>query len=331
VDERTPEHKPEHKPVKLHLITGFLGAGKTTLLRNLLAQGLNRERIVVLVNEFGDVGMDGALLRRGSYEVVELSSGCVCCQIGPDMLRAVIDMIEHYAPDRIVCELSGVADPGRVLDILLRTPEMLERARLEPIVCVVDARSVHHVDSEQEMVWLCQVKSSDVILLNKMDLVADGGDLEAGVAELNPRARVLRSTQCEVDLAALFAFAGAESPAQVEPTAPNGQAHHHAHDEIFESFVIRDPDGIYDRHRVEEWLRALGPEVFRLKGVMRLQTGEFFVNWVRVHFQWEPAAAGDAPPTTLVLIGRGMNEAVLRAGLNSCKSRKPRGIRLTGN
>lgn len=315
--------------VKLHVVTGFLGSGKTTLLRRLLEEGLGGERVIVLVNELGDVGIDGALLRRGGHQVVEFTSGCICCQIGPEVVASTLDMIEQFHPDRILIELTGVAEPGRVLSAYMHSDEIVARARLEPTICVVDVRAFPELHAELEYFYYCQIQASDIILLNKVDLEPRAGALaqvREAVQEISPRAFVHPCVRCEVDLEALFAVERPDATGLPvsHPTLP-GSPHQNR---LFESGVLRDLDSVFDRGRVEGWLQELPRGVFRLKGTVRLAAGSFFLNWVRGHHEWEQAASEDLPPTTLVVIGRDLDMSACERGLAACRRRQGRGIRL---
>ncbi len=344
------------RPVELHLVTGFLGSGKTTLLRRLLDRGMYGERVVVLVNEFGDVGIDGSLLRRSGRQVVELASGCVCCQIGNDMLASVFSMIATWQPEHIVIELTGVAEPGRVLSALTCSSDLMEKARLEPTICVVDCHAFPRLGPEEEYFFYCQAQASDIILLNKTDLVdaEDVARVEDAVHASNPRALVIPTRHCSVDLRAIFAAcvppaeahaeaspaeAHAEaSPAEAHAEASPAEAHAEAspaeaHAEaspVFDSCTWRDASLVLDRERLEAWLDAMPVGVLRVKGTVRLDGGAFFLNHVGGHSTWEPACEGDPSPNTLVFIGRGFDVRELLSTLSSCRRQRGRGLRLSG-
>jgi G3E family GTPase len=339
MEAHTPESSPSpvptrRLPVRLHLVGGFLGSGKTTLLRRLLQEGRYGEKVVVLVNEFGDVGIDGALLRKGGNEVVELSNGCVCCQIGKDMLRSVFEMIRAYDPERIVIELTGVAEPGRVLSSLTYSSELMEKARLEPTICVVDCYSFPDLSQEMEYFFYCQAQAADIVLLNKVDLVdADRVELvKEAVRASSPRAFFFPTSYCAVDLSTIFASTDGPgpTPASCGHPHPEGETCEAVPKPLFDSFVWRDPDLVFDRQRVEEWVDGLPPRLFRMKGTMRLAEGDFFINWVRGSLTWEPAAPEDPPPTSLVFIGQGISSSDFDDALRACKRLRARGLRLTG-
>jgi len=337
-------------PVRLHLVGGFLGSGKTTLLRRLLREGLYGEKVVVLVNEFGDVGIDGPLLRKAGSDVVELSNGCVCCQIGKDMLASVFEMIRAYDPARVVIELTGVAEPGRVLSSLSYSSELMEKARLEPTICVIDCHAFPHLTREMEYFFYCQAQAADIILLNKADLVEREAvsKVEAAVRDYSPRAFFFTTRHCEIDLAVLFdREAAPERPPATVPAPGCGHDHEGpcTHDDvvgesapvgeerpaapIFDTFVWRDTDLVFDRARLEAWTESLPLHLFRVKGTVRLAEGTFFLNWVRGSLGWEPAAEDDPNPTTLVFIGQEIAPAAFDEGLRACRKQRARGLRLT--
>ena len=317
------------RPVELHLVTGFLGSGKTTLLRRLLDRGMYGERVVVLVNEFGDVGIDGSLLRRSGRQVVELASGCVCCQIGNDMLASVFSMIATWQPEHIVIELTGVAEPGRVLSALTCSSDLMEKARLEPTICVVDCHAFPRLGPEEEYFFYCQAQASDIILLNKTDLVdaEDVARVEDAVHASNPRALVIPTRHCSVDLRAIFA--ACVPPAEAHAEASPAEAHAEA-SPVFDSCTWRDASLVLDRERLEAWLDAMPVGVLRVKGTVRLDGGAFFLNHVGGHSTWEPACEGDPSPNTLVFIGRGFDVRELLSTLSSCRRQRGRGLRLSG-
>jgi G3E family GTPase len=309
-------------PVKVHVITGFLGAGKTTLLRRLLEEGLRGERVAVLVNEFGEVGIDGGVLKRWGHEVVELASGCVCCEIGGDLLDTLTTIIHNAHPDRLVLELSGLADPGSVLASLTHTNYLLDKVRIEPTICVVDAPAFGSLDKDLEFAYFCQLQTADIILINKLDRIAKDelAPVEAIVTEQNPKALQLPCQWCDVDLAALF-----DSQHHVV------DAHHHDHDHQhtaeFDTFVFQDPEVVLDKSRVDRFLDTAPRGLFRVKGTVRSRDRVLFLNWVRGSGTWEPATPSDAPPTTLVFIGRKLDREALESGLRACTPR--RGISLS--
>jgi G3E family GTPase len=184
------------------ILTGYLGAGKTTLLNHLLAQ--TSLRLAVLVNEFGEVGIDGALIATKTEEMLELANGCICCSIRADLVRALKGLEPRAAQlDGIVVETTGIAEPGPIVQTL--GFEGLHRwLRVDAVVCVVDG--AHYAEAaEMDVAARHQVEGADVLVLNKVDLVEPAA-LEALRDELlglNPTARLLSCSHGAIDPAAL--------------------------------------------------------------------------------------------------------------------------------
>lgn len=187
--------------MKVTIVCGFLGAGKTTFLRQVL-QGTG-EKTAVLVNELGEVGIDGAVVREGSnLAVVELPTGCICCSLRTDLVRAVKEILDTYHPDRLVIEPTGIAAPSGIVEAL-SSPEIASRVELEAVIGIVDASNfLRHWESEMfGNFFRDQVMNSDVLLANKADLVRPEL-LQATVdklQELNPRAVVIPTSFCRVE------------------------------------------------------------------------------------------------------------------------------------
>jgi len=228
------------------IITGFLGAGKTTLLNHILTnqQGL---KTAVLVNEFGEIGIDNDLIVATGDDMVELSNGCICCTINGELLEAVYRILERPEKvDYLVVETTGLADPLPVAMTFLGS-DLRDLTRLDSIITLVDAENFGAEILEGE-VARSQIVYSDMILLNKCDLVDEArlGVLEAELLAIKPEARILRSVKGEVPLPLLLSVGLFESDKVVaqqsheacdhdhgvcvhEPEAGHDHAHQHDH------------------------------------------------------------------------------------------------------
>lgn len=213
------------------IITGFLGSGKTTLLNHILTnqEGL---KTAVLVNEFGEIGIDNDLLiTTGDDTMVELSNGCICCTINNDLLEAVYKVLERKDKiDYLVVETTGLADPLPVALTFLGT-ELRDLTRLDSIVTLVDAEN-YSVDLFNSQAAHNQIAYGDIILLNKTDLV-DEGDLdllELKVRDIKEGARILRTTQSQVPLPLILSVGLFESDKYFEPTGESAHGEHAPHD-----------------------------------------------------------------------------------------------------
>lgn len=300
--------------VPVTILTGFLGAGKTTLLNRVLYESHGR-RLAVIVNEFGELGVDGALVAGAAGSVIELANGCICCATRGQLLSSVRQVLAgDIQLDGILIETSGLADPCPVMDELAHS-SLSDHARLDGVIAVVDALNFDRNLDSAEAAYQ-QIVSADIILINKTDLVdADiPGRIEQGVRHLNAHARVAYCSKCDVPMDVLVG-PGYRHGTPLRCSEPAS----HQHDG-FESIVLRI-DRPVSPDRLSDWLGALPPSVFRAKGFLRLQglPGLTEVSAVGTRYALEPAAGQpDDTVTGLVLIGRGMPADALGTSLESC-------------
>jgi cobalamin biosynthesis protein CobW len=255
-------------PVPALIVSGWLGAGKTTLVGHLLdAARKEGVRIAIVSNEFGNTGIDRALLDAGEDGFVELDGGCVCCRLSDALGETIEAVVQRAHPDRIVLETSGVALPGEVLVQFWRPP-IADLVSEEAVVVVVDAHRVGEVD-EPDDTWLAQLEAADIVVLNKCDLVA--ADRERAAAERvsawsggRPCIRAIRG---RVDPALLFP----PDPEGVRRTRRDPRAEVTDHDhERFETFEIPFPGVVGE----DEVLRRIEEhDALRAKGFVRTPEG----------------------------------------------------------
>jgi G3E family GTPase len=276
------------------ILTGFLGAGKTSLLNTLLKDPLLANACVV-INEFGEVGIDHLLVENSDENIIKLAAGCLCCTIRGDLINTLTDLLARRdagtikAFDRIVIETTGLADPAPVLHALMRDEFLLNRLRLEGVITVVDGvNGWATLDAHPEAVK--QVAVADRIVLTKLDLLhgVEGEDkmfaIIGRLRKLNPTARLLTTHRGEATAERLFnmgLFDAAKRTPQVQTwlndeSLTRGHRHHHdtsRHDAHIRSFVLRDqrpisPEGL------EIFFALLaahhGENLLRLKGVIKL-------------------------------------------------------------
>jgi G3E family GTPase len=291
----------ERPTVPVDIVGGFLGSGKTTLLRRLLGQGTG-ERVAVVVNELGEIGIDGLVIGGLGFgeRMVELTSGCICCQLDTVHFEIALDeLCEDVDPDRIVIETSGVADPGT----LARRLAALGRP-LGSLVTVVDTVNLDRVLGEA--IGREQVAAADFLVLSKLDLPETVGRAAAEVrlAGINRRAVILTGP---VDRAGLSLLFGSGLPPDRLVVADRRSTRPPALD--LDS-VAWSTDRPLNRRATLDLLAGLPPAVYRAKGLVRYAGASVpaLVNVTagRLQTQWEPAlsAAGGSAGSALVFIGR---------------------------
>ena len=274
------------------LVSGFLGSGKTTLVRNLLkdarAQGL---RLAIVSNEFGELGIDRALLGGGDETFVELGGGCVCCQLSDELVVTLEQLRERIDPDRIVIETSGVALPYDVSLHFWREP--LSRWIGDDVTVVVVSAEQLASGRDLEGTFEDQITSADLLLLNKIDLVPESAlpALEARLRALEPEAPILRTRHAAVSAELLFPPCLEQARAARRARAA-GAAHDH---EAFEADVLELAPG----QGADAILRRIASEgALRAKGFVATDAGLRIVQGVGARIELAPAET--PPPAELV-------------------------------
>ncbi len=325
-------------PIPITVLTGFLGSGKTTVLNRLLEDRALADTLI-LINEFGDIGIDHDLVAPLADDaVIEMASGCLCCTIRGDLARTLRDAPWRYARDgrpwfrRVVLETTGIADPLPILQTLIGDPAVTRHYQLDRVVTVVDA--VHGLDTltRQEEAWR-QVAVADLLLITKSD-VADNAVLDrlkkrlAAINPTAPRRMALHGDIEEGDalIASAPSLSGRLEALEDWPIDDHGHDHHHdvnRHGDHIRALSLTFETPI-PGPLLDQWLEALlllrGPDILRVKGIINLAETErpMVIHGVQHRFEAPillPAWPSADRRTRLVFITRDLDAATLKASL----------------
>lgn len=294
------------------LVTGFLGSGKTTLLNHILTarQG---HRTAVLVNEFGEVGLDAELIVSTSSDMVELANGCICCSMNQDLIRAVARVLEQrHRIDSLVVETTGVADPMPVAMTFVGR-ELERYTRLDAIITLVDAEN--YARAEATVAGYNQIRFADLLLLNKTDRVDPSAleELESRLRAIKPGVRILRTSHARAPLPLLL------DQRLFHPSSAAPSDHFDADGFTSLSFQSDRPLGL---EKLQHFLSEHLPEsAFRAKGMLYFagRSERYVLHLTGRRFTLDRGDWGDRPPSNrLVIIGRQLDHATLRAQLSAC-------------
>jgi G3E family GTPase len=318
---------PETSPIPVTVLTGYLGAGKTTLLNRVLTEE-HRKRYAVIVNEFGEIGIDNELVVNADEEVFEMNNGCICCTVRGDLIRIIGNLLKKKGQfDGILIETTSLADPAPVAQTFFVDDEVRQRAKLDSIVTVVDAKNLMaRLDDSHEAAE--QVAFADTILLNKTDLVS-GEELarvEARIRAINPAAVIHRTERCTLPVEAVLgrrAF-DLDRILEIEPNFLGEDDHQH--DDAITSVALRETRPI-DDNMFNTWIRDLlrtrGQDILRSKGILNIKgsPSRFVFQAVHMLIEGDDGKAwglGEPRDSKLVFIGRDLDDAELRAGFGAC-------------
>ena len=343
--------------IPVTVLTGYLGAGKTTLLNRILSEP-HGQKFAVIVNEFGEIGIDNDLVVGADEEVFEMNNGCICCTVRGDLIRIIDGLMRRKGKfDAIIVETTGLADPAPVAQTFFVDENVGKKAKLDAVVTVADAKWLKDRlrDAPEAK---NQIAFADVILINKTDLVSepDLREVEARIRGINPYAKLHRTERCAIPLAEVlgrnafdldrildiepaFLEAGDDHDHHHDHDHDHGHDHHHDHDhghdhgglkhyhdEDMQSFSIKtetplNPDKFFP------WIQNLvaqeGQKILRCKGILSFKDDPERFVFQGVHMildgdHQRPWKDDEARVSRAVFIGRDMPEEMIRNGFAEC-------------
>ena len=336
--------------IPVTVLTGYLGAGKTTLLNRILSEP-HGKKYAVIVNEFGEIGIDNDLVIGADEEVFEMNNGCICCTVRGDLVRILDGLMRRKGKfDAIIVETTGLADPAPVAQTFFIDENVGRRTRLDAVVTVADARWLNDrlMDAPEAK---NQIAFADVILINKTDLVSadELSEVEARIRGINPYARIHKTERAQIALDEVLgrnAF-DLDRILDIEPEFladdddhghehdhdhhhDHEHAHHgglkHYHDEDMQSVSLKS-DQPLDPDRFFPWIQELvqkeGPNILRCKGILSFKNDDERFVFQGVHMildgdHQRPWNKDENRDSRIVFIGRNLPEEKIRQGFESC-------------
>ncbi|GAB5507811.1 MAG: GTP-binding protein [Rhizobiaceae bacterium] len=340
-------------PLPVTVLTGYLGSGKTTLLNRILSED-HGKRYAVIVNEFGEIGIDNDLIVESDEEIYEMNNGCVCCTVRGDLIRTVEGLMRRPGRfDAILVETTGLADPAPVAQTFFMDDDVRSKTRLDAVVALVDAKHLplRLKDSKEAE---DQIAFADVVVLNKTDLVSEEelARVEATVRAINPSARIHKTQRSGVALAEVLDRGAFDLSRALEndphfldaddghhhdhdhecgPDCDHDHHHHHhasdIHDVSVQSLSLRA--GEMDPRKFFPWIEKTtqidGPNILRLKGIIALKDDpdRYVVQGVHMILEGDHQRAwkdDETHESRLVLIGRDLDAERLKRTFEACQA-----------
>ncbi len=343
--------------IPVTVLTGYLGSGKTTLLNRILSED-HGKRYAIIVNEFGEIGIDNDLIVESDEEIYEMNNGCVCCTVRGDLIRVVEGLMRRPGRfDAILVETTGLADPVPVAQTFFMDDDVRAKTKLDAVVALVDAKHLplRLKDSREAE---DQIAFADVVLLNKTDLVSEQElhDVEATIRAINPSARIHRTTRAGIDLGEVLDRGAFDLKRALENDPhfldadehdhehhdheghdhhghDHNHHHHHAgevsdiHDVTVQSVSLRG--GEMDSRKFLPWIQKItqmeGPNILRLKGIIAFKDDpdRYIIQGVHMIIEGDHQRLwkdGEKHESRLVFIGRELDAERLKRSFDACQA-----------
>ena len=327
------------------ILTGYLGSGKTTLVNHILSDTSHGKKIAIIENEFGDVGIDDALMAKNSKEqvdeeIIEMMNGCICCTVRQDLVVVLNKFSERMRNgtlkklDCVLIETTGMADPAPVAQTFFVDDDVKRHFRLDGIVTLIDAKHVEqHLDEEkaegEENEAVEQVAFADRMILNKTDLVSedDLDRLEKRLRSMNSSAPIIRSERSAVSVANVLDIRAFDlkKTIDMDPEFLNTE-NEHEHDTTVSSVSVIEKRPL-DLDAIQRWINYLlvnrGNDLYRMKGVLNVANSDERFMFQAVHMIFngafdEPWQAHETRESRFVFIGKNLDHEELKRGFAKC-------------
>ena len=315
--------------IPVTVLTGYLGAGKTTLLNRILTEP-HGKKFAVIVNEFGEIGIDNDLVVGADEEVFEMNNGCICCTVRGDLIRIIEGLMKRKGKfDAIIVETTGLADPAPVAQTFFVDEDVSAKARLDAVITVVDARwlkeQLHDAPEAKN-----QIAFADVIIINKTDLVTpeELADVERQVRAINAYATIHKTTKSSVPLDAVLGKNAFDLDRILDIAPEFLEDVHVHHDTSVKSIAINIPGDI-DPEKFMPWISEFtqkeGPNILRCKGILSFKNEPKRFVFQGVHMildgdlqrEWKP---DETRQSKMVFIGHQLNRAAIEQAVEACRA-----------
>ena len=315
-------------PIPATVITGYLGSGKTTLLNRILTSD-HGKKIAVIVNEFGEVGIDGDLLMHSDEEIVELNNGCICCNVRGDLIRIIENLLRRATPiDHLIIETTGLADPGPIIQSFFIDELLVSNFNLGSIVTLVDALHIDlHINAPEAGE---QIAFADLVVVNKSDLVnqSELSSLCKKLRSMNSIATIVETTHAQLDINSVLCMNNFDlaNVLAIEPNLLEEDEHEHDSDVTSVSLSF---EGALNGDLFNRWIYKFtqehGANIFRSKGILNFDDANRRFVFQGVHMTldgrpgkpWRPA---ERRINQLVFIGRNLDGESIKEQVMSCSS-----------
>ncbi|MCM8525303.1 MAG: GTP-binding protein [Lentisphaeraceae bacterium] len=338
--------------IPVTILTGFLGSGKTTLLNNILTEE-HGHKIAVIINEFGEIGIDGDLVVKDEDSVLELANGCLCCTVKGDLTKIVQNLIESGQTfEHLMIETTGIANPAPVAEVFYFDPHIKNSFYVNGIITLVDSVNVDkHLDDNDECYK--QIAFADLLLINKVDKVDEARleDIKKIVTLVNPMAEQIRCSQAKIDISKILNVVSLHEKMlhdeHIENEGAHTEHHSHNHEHSHEHEHQHDHDhehshghehdspivsvsvaskGEFNQAKLRYWIGTLlfdrSDTIYRMKGIINISGREEKLIFQSVHRLFEDAVgekweSGEEKVSKIVFIGEGLDEKELHEGFLS--------------